>query len=185
MTRDKIPIDATHASNVEAQLDRLHEAGPAPRMTWTRQSLVERVSAKVLAMRADGFSLDEIAEGMTYNGLRFSPEMLSSYLSRLKHGAAGNGVASEARHKNASKRSKPSTGPATTRKRSPRQDTKQKTSESRSDIVEPVASDPTTATIPIGRNPVFSDANDQTPGPLTSGGARTTKPGKGWLEKHS
>lgn len=185
MTRDKIPIDATHATTVEAQLDRLHAAGPAPRKTWTRQALVERVSAKVLAMRSAGFSLDEIADAMTYNGLKFSPEMLSSYLSRLKHGTSANGVASEARHKKSSKRSTPATILATTRKTAPQQDTKQKPVESHDEVVQSVAPDPPTATIQIDHDTVLLESNDQAPAPRMSGGARTKTPGKSWLEKHS
>ncbi|WP_273499089.1 hypothetical protein [Methylorubrum populi] len=135
MTRDKIPIDETHVSNVEAQLARLHAAGPAPRKTWTRQAMVERMDAKLTALRAAGFSLEEIADAMSYNGVTFSAEMLSSYLSRLRHGTASNGVASRTQSKKASRKSSLTSAPTTNRTTSPPQDTTRDAGHGRDDVV--------------------------------------------------
>lgn len=185
MTRDKIPIDEAHASHVEEQLARLKADGPAPRQTLTRQALVKRFAVKVTSLRAAGFSLDEIADAMSYNGVKFTSEMLSSYLSRLKHGTSANHVAPEPRHKKSSKRPTPSTIPTTTRKTQPQRDTKLNSVESHDEVVDSVVPELPTTTIQIGHNPVLSESNAQAPGPRVSGGARTTKPGKSWLEKHN
>lgn len=181
MTRDKLPIDETHVSNVEAQLARLHAAGPAPRKTWTRQALVERVDAKVTAMREAGFSLDEIADAMSYNGVRFSPEMLSTYLSRLRHGTASNGVASRTQTKKASRKPSLTLAPTTSRTTSPPQDTTRDAGHGRNDVVSLVAPDPPTATAQVSHNPELPETHDQDPAPLKTVGVGMTKPRNAWL----
>lgn len=181
MTRDKIPIDETHAAQVEAQLARLQAAGPAPRKTWTRQALVERMAATVSSLRAAGFSLDEIADAMSYNGVTYSPEVLSSYLSRLKHGAAGNGVASRTKPKKASRKPSPTLAAATDHTTSSQQDTTRDIDNGGDNVVSLVAPETPTANIQVDNDPALAETNDQNPAPPKSVGAATPKIGKAWL----
>lgn len=181
MTRDKIPIDETHVSNVEAQLARLHAAGPAPRKTWTRQAMVERMDAKLTALRAAGFSLEEIADALSYNGVTFSAEMLSSYLSRLRHGTASNGVASRTKAKKASRKPSITLAPTTNRTTLPPQDTTGDAGHGCNDVVSLVAPDPPTAIAQVSPNPELPETNDQNPAPLKTVGLGTTKPRNAWL----
>lgn len=88
--KERIPISDALVAAVEARLEQRIAAGPLPRRAWTRQALIEKVSAKVLTMRRKGFSLDEIADAMSVDDLVFTPEMVSSYMSRHKRGASGN-----------------------------------------------------------------------------------------------
>lgn len=90
--KERIPISDALVATVEARLEERIAAGPLPRKAWTRQALIEKVSAKVLTMRRKGFSLDEIADAMSVDDLLFTPEMVSSYMSRHKRGASGNGA---------------------------------------------------------------------------------------------
>jgi hypothetical protein len=181
MTRDKIPIDETHAANVEARLARLRAAGPAPRKTWTRQALVARVDETLTAMRAEGFSLEEIADAMSHNGVTFSAEMLSSYLSRQRHGTAGNGVTARARPRKASTKPSSPLAPTTKRKTSPPRDTTRDAGDGRTDAADLVATDLPPATAQGSHDPELPESKDQGPAPLNIGGAATTKLGKGWL----
>lgn len=179
MTRDKIPIDETHAAQVEAQLARLKATGPAPRKTWTRQALVERMAATVTSLRAAGFSLDEIADAMSYNGVKYSPEVLSSYLSRLKH--AGNGVASKTQPKKASRKPLPTLAAATNRTTSPPPDTTRDFDKGDNNVVSLVAPEMPSADIQVDNDPALAETNDQDPAPPKSVGAATPKIGKAWL----
>lgn len=90
--KERIPISDALVATVEARLEERIAAGPLPRKAWTRQALIEKVSAKVLTMRRKGFSLDEIADAMSVDDLLFTPEMVSSYMSRHKRSASGTGA---------------------------------------------------------------------------------------------
>ncbi|MCJ2025284.1 hypothetical protein [Methylobacterium sp. J-067] len=82
MKKESKPINDEHVAAVGDQLDHALANGPAPPKARTRQALVNFHKARITAMRQAHFTMAEIAEALSVNGVVFSPAALSTYLAR-------------------------------------------------------------------------------------------------------
>lgn len=105
MKKETKPIDDAHVTAVGEQLDHALAKGPAPPRARTRQALIDLYASKLTAMRQAHFSLEEIANALSYKDVVFSSAMVSTYCSRSS--------ALNASSKGPSRKSKPKTAQGT------------------------------------------------------------------------
>lgn len=116
MKRKSILIDDGLVAAVSARLEQALEAGRKPRTAWTKQAVFKEISPQVQAMRSQGFSLEEIAGIIEEAGLRCTPEIISSYMSRARLGTPRNNPTKLGSQDKKSKREKSATSNRSTEK---------------------------------------------------------------------
>ncbi len=95
MKKERKPINDEHVAAVGDRLDHALAKGPAPPRARTRQALVNLYKARIVAMREAHFSMAEIADALSVNGIVFTAAALSTYLARSSAADAHRGTATK------------------------------------------------------------------------------------------